>query len=1609
MVIGKKRCLLITLICAGLLSAANTHADGVTQAVNWSKRWRDTTEFALNPSKTEALDANGDRWSISTGAFLGSFEWGSSFRPFTFSPDGSEVARGEGTTLRIYSYPAGTLLKEILNSAFVSRIEYAPDGNRLLVTYQGSNNDEVMYNRNGSPLIDFTISQSLGPIAFSPDGSEYASISSSGVLSRYNSANGSIIESVITNVPGVLYFDDIVYLQNGDVLAVGLLEYYDEFVNDYLVFPYLYYFDIGSFSSLAWVNDCAQVLALGPSNISVNPSEDGFLISAYAELQLFEGPACSDSSGLFYNINEPLWGLWLSDSQIATNLGIYDTNETLVQTFPGPIFLEAVSGLTGLIRNNSLYSTSGAILDLSTGNEIAAVTLQSFGGIALNEPATLYANSTSNGDVEIRRTSDGGLEQTLSGHSQSVSALRFLGDQQRLLSGSFDDSVRLWDLETGDDIVFPPMHSAYIRNVDVSQDGLRAVSASQDGVIHVWDISDLENIQVIQTLNVPSVDQVLMTPDGASVITEDFSAGISRWDVATGLPAYTVLASAGAQNLDLSPDGSIFLAEERDRLSIWRTADGQLVNEILESVGGDGTDAFFAGDGSIIRRSQRALSSLDFPHVFVNPLATPGGDGCTWATAFDSVEAALSYLSANNKVADLWLASGTYMPVTLTDPEDPRSATYVIPDGVRLVGGFAGTEARLSERDPVANPTLLTQNPMSSRTLLSPVGKATLDGLTIVRGSNPPLATEEFRLVNDGRLTFRNCRIQTDADGFIGLDPDPSNLADIMLESTPIEIVVEADAFCGKAGELLELRTPDVLCGTAFNPDCLSGLIDAAGAPVFSGTPEVRWIINKLEVKSGTTLNLTNRPNFDFRDVGDTIPECLYVRELIIESGARINTGLLTVYYETLTDAGDVSNVPLLGFSLINIDMECQEEFDARVSPRLRDDNDTQPVAPPFLEGSIQRTNGALAGDPSRFYMEMKTQDDANGSDSASTISAKATFARAGEDEILVAFEYTFCGNPTDELVVYLSDAPEVGQNLVEIARITPPTSGPGSISSDQFATFSGLFPRGSLNFRRGTYVELELVGQDACVLIDEWDPLVCFSQECGDFSGDNATTNIDLLYGLSALGETVLGVPESIIGANSCLDKVNRDNYVDISDVVIADSLYDYGVVGLCDGAGSSSFAGMTSGVVTPEDQLIIAGKSNVGGDLGDRLYPVDEALSISGLGIAPPVAAGGMTYGVRGHGRLVKDGSGALYQLHSVAGLVRLSDGQVMVAPGDQSFNGNTVRLGMPSTGDGLPIFDAAFDPNDPTTVYVVPARVIPGGDEDAAYYVAAQLSLAENAGVVTWTIQETYGFDPQTDPNNNTQPPQFSQTNVQYLREIETDSDGNVYVTCARADNQNDWLLIYDAVGGTASEQRVRLSDLPAPLRGPAALHVSDDGSKLYLGTSLDEGDPATTKVQEFTLGGMSGAITVTPSRVIEIGNMRFVTSIAEDTNGTEYVVGYTAPVQDPFSIFFFESDSLFTTPTLATLPPTGTTTTATTITGADAALPLSAVFSSSNTSSCLPGDIDNSGAVNNDDIASFVDVLLNGTVDPDQACRADVNQDGTSDGRDVGMLVDLITGQ
>ncbi len=83
----------------------------------------------------------------------------------------------------------------------------------------------------------------------------------------------------------------------------------------------------------------------------------------------------------------------------------------------------------------------------------------------------------------------------------------------------------------------------------------------------------------------------------------------------------------------------------------------------------------------------------------------PGGTGdCSdWGATACELQDALTAASSGDQI---WVKAGTYKP-DIASPND-RSLSFTLISGVEVYGGFAGGETALSQRDPVANVTILS-------------------------------------------------------------------------------------------------------------------------------------------------------------------------------------------------------------------------------------------------------------------------------------------------------------------------------------------------------------------------------------------------------------------------------------------------------------------------------------------------------------------------------------------------------------------------------------------------------------------------------------------------------------------------------------------------------------------------------------------------------------------------------------------------------------------------------------------------------------------------------------------------------------------------------------
>jgi hypothetical protein len=147
--------------------------------------------------------------------------------------------------------------------------------------------------------------------------------------------------------------------------------------------------------------------------------------------------------------------------------------------------------------------------------------------------------------------------------------------------------------------------------------------------------------------------------------------------------------------------------------------------------------------------------------------------GATWATAFDDLQEGLTAATAGDEI---WVAEGTYKPTSGLS----RTATFFMEDGVRILGGFLPGALFETQRDPVANPTILsgdigtpiltTDNSFHVVFATGVDAAGELDGFIVEDGNANGASPDNLGggiKVTSSQCVFRNCVIR-DCNATIG-------------------------------------------------------------------------------------------------------------------------------------------------------------------------------------------------------------------------------------------------------------------------------------------------------------------------------------------------------------------------------------------------------------------------------------------------------------------------------------------------------------------------------------------------------------------------------------------------------------------------------------------------------------------------------------------------------------------------------------------------------------------------------------------------------------------------------------------------------------------------
>ncbi|MFP4008368.1 MAG: DnaJ domain-containing protein, partial [Spirulinaceae cyanobacterium] len=179
-------------------------------------------------------------------------------------------------------------------------------------------------------------------------------------------------------------------------------------------------------------------------------------------------------------------------------------------------------------------------------------------------------------------------------------------NQNYLVSGSADKTLRLWHPGTGKLIKTIPAHEGVVCAVTLHPDGNTGITGGSDRVIKIWDLNQGQLLRQLGNHN-NWITGIALTPDQEILISCSSDCTIKLWHFSTGELQQTLTHhTAPIWSISIHPSGLFFASASLDNtVKIWRLPDGKLL-QTLEglpplSFSPDGQFLITAGKGNILK------------------------------------------------------------------------------------------------------------------------------------------------------------------------------------------------------------------------------------------------------------------------------------------------------------------------------------------------------------------------------------------------------------------------------------------------------------------------------------------------------------------------------------------------------------------------------------------------------------------------------------------------------------------------------------------------------------------------------------------------------------------------------------------------------------------------------------------------------------------------------------------------------------------------------------------------------------------------------------------------------------------------------------------------
>ncbi len=216
---------------------------------------------------------------------------------------------------------------------------------------------------------------------------------------------------------------------------------------------------------------------------------------------------------------------------------------------------------------------AGALIQDSVFTE----TFDAINGVAISSDGEYWAASSRRGEVRIWGAGGRTLHRIWQAHTERVWSITFSPDGRLLASGSWDGTIKLWEVDSGA-LIWSSRHANNINSVAFAPDGSMLASGGAHETV-LWDAQDGTQVQTL--LHPDLVITVDWSPQGNLLATGDVEGYIRLWQVKKNESATCIQTFVGhtklISELAFAPDGSLLASGSYDStVKLWEVADGRL-------------------------------------------------------------------------------------------------------------------------------------------------------------------------------------------------------------------------------------------------------------------------------------------------------------------------------------------------------------------------------------------------------------------------------------------------------------------------------------------------------------------------------------------------------------------------------------------------------------------------------------------------------------------------------------------------------------------------------------------------------------------------------------------------------------------------------------------------------------------------------------------------------------------------------------------------------------------------------------------------------------------------------------------------------------------------